>query len=151
MGDAANKSAADATTAAEQEHRELMAALLKKFDILDKLEDRLDRIESTQKQMTLHAHGPDILQQRKRPIGHTRFHKLDFPMFDGTSDLLPFLNRCEHYFREQHTLEEEQVWLAAFHLHGTAQQWYMRLERDEGVPSWRRFSTLLDMCFGPPL
>src|SRR6185436_5904687 len=82
---------------------------------------------------------------------HTRFHKLEFPSFDGTSDPLPFLNRCEHYFRGQRTLEEEQVWLAAFHLHGTAQQWYMRLERDEGVPSWRRFSTLLDMRFGPPL
>jgi len=27
----------------------------------------------------------------------------------------------------------------------------MRIERDEGVPSWRRFSTLLDMCFGPHL
>ena len=65
MGDKA-KAAADAAAAAEKEHRELMAALLKKFDILDKLEDRLDRIESTQKQMVLNAHGPEILQQRKK-------------------------------------------------------------------------------------
>jgi hypothetical protein len=31
-------------------------------------------------------------------MGHTRFHKLDFPTFDGGGDPLPFLNRCEHYF-----------------------------------------------------
>ncbi|XP_039834338.1 uncharacterized protein LOC120695086 [Panicum virgatum] len=102
--------------------------------------------------MSLHAQGPELLQQRKEgPLGHTRFHKLEFPSFDGTSDPLPFLNRCEHYFRGQRTLEEEQVWLAALHLQGSAQQWYMRLEREEGVPSWRRFSTLLDMRFGPPI
>ena len=101
--------------------------------------------------MILHAHGPEILQQRKGSLSNTRFHKLDFPTFGGTGDPLPFLNRCEHYFRGQRTLEEEQVWLAALHLHGPAQQWYMRIERDEGVPSWRRFSTLLDMCFGPHL
>jgi hypothetical protein len=46
---------------------------------------------------------------------------------------LPFLNRCEHYFRGQRTIEEEHVWLAAMHLQGAAQQWYMRLERDEGT------------------
>jgi hypothetical protein len=48
-------------------------------------------------------------------------------------------------------LEEEKVWLAAFHLQGAAQQWYMWLERDEGTPGWRRFSELLEMRFGPPL
>jgi hypothetical protein len=84
-------------------------------------------------------------------MGNTRFHKLDFPTFDSGGDPLPFLNRCEHYFWGQRTLEEERVWLAAFHLQGAAQQWYMRLERDEGTPGWRRFSELLEMRFGPPL
>jgi len=136
MGDAHAKAEAEAAAAAEKEHRELMAALLKKFDVLNTLQERLDRIESNQKQMVLHTQGSEILQQRKEgPLGHTRFHKLDFPTFDGTGDPLTFLNRCEHYFRGQRTLEEEQVWLAALHLHGPAQQWYMRLERDEGVPS----------------
>jgi hypothetical protein len=54
-------------------------------------------------------------------MGNTRFHKLDFPMFNGIGDPLPFL-RCEHYFRGQCTLEEERVWLAAFHLQGATQQ-----------------------------
>jgi hypothetical protein len=27
----------------------------------------------------------------------------------------------------------------------------MRLQRDEGTPTWRRFSELLDMRFGPPI
>ena len=147
-----SKASAESLAEAEKEHRELMAALLKKLDVLSSLEERLGRIEQTQKQMSLHVQGPELLQQRKEgPLGHTRFHKLEFPSFDGTGDPLSFLNRCEHYFRGQRTLEEEQVWLAALHLQGPAQQWYMRLERDEGVPSWRRFSTLLDMRFGPPI
>jgi hypothetical protein len=82
-------------------------------------------------------------------MGHTRFHKLDFPTFDGGGDPLLFLNRCEHYFRGQHTVEE-RVWLAAFHLQGVTQQWYIRLDHDEGTPTWRRFSELLDQRFGPP-
>lgn len=28
-----------------------------------------------------------------------RYHKLDFPKFDGHGDPLPFLNRCEQFFR----------------------------------------------------
>jgi hypothetical protein len=37
------------------------------------------------------------------------------------------------------------------HLQGTAQQWYMRLEQDEGTPGWHRFTELLDRRFGPPI
>lgn len=40
---------------------------------------------------------------------------------------------------------------AVLHLHGLAQQWYMRLEQGDGTPPWRRFSELLNMHFGPPL
>ena len=76
MGDD-DKSKASAESLAEaEEHRELMAALLKKLDVLSSLEERLGRIEQTQKQMSLHAQGPELLQQRKEgPLGHTRFHK----------------------------------------------------------------------------
>jgi len=49
MGDAHAKAEAEAAAAAEKEHRELMAALLKKFDVLNTLQERLDRIESNQK------------------------------------------------------------------------------------------------------
>jgi hypothetical protein len=53
-------------------------------------------------------------------MGSTRFYKLDFPTFDGSGDSLLFLNRCEHYFRGQRTVEEEKVWLAVMHLQGPA-------------------------------
>lgn len=122
MADDDNKKAEASQASAEEEHKKMMAALLKKFDVLSSLEERLDRIESSQKQMILHASGPELLQPRKEgPMGHTRFHKLDFPKFDGTGNPLPFLNRCEHYFRSQRMVNEERVWLAAFHLHGPAQ------------------------------
>jgi hypothetical protein len=46
---------------------------------------------------------------------------------------------------------EEKVLLAALHLEDTAQLWYMRIHKEEGAPSWRRFSELLNTRFGPPL
>nr|CAB3449583.1 unnamed protein product [Digitaria exilis] len=52
MGDDVKGKSADASLAAtEKEHRELMAALLKKFDVLNSLEERLGRMETTQQQM----------------------------------------------------------------------------------------------------
>jgi hypothetical protein len=142
---------ASGAKATEEEYRQLMIALLKKMELLETVGERLTKLEAGQHEI-LHARAPEVLNLRKEgPMGHTRFHKLDFPTFDGGGDPLPFLNRCEHYFRGQRTVEEEKVWLAAHHLHGAAQQWYMRLERDEGTPGWRRFSELLDMRFGPPL
>lgn len=32
-----------------------------------------------------------------------KFSKLDFPIYDGKSDHLGWLNRCEHFFHHQHT------------------------------------------------
>jgi hypothetical protein len=129
----------------------MMVALLKKMEVLEAVGELLTKLEAGQREI-LHARAPEVLNLRKDgPMGTTRFHKLDFPTFDGGGDPLPFLNRCEHYFRGQRTLEEKKVWLAAFHLQGAAQQWYMRLERDEGTPGWCRFSELLEMRFGPLL
>jgi hypothetical protein len=131
----------------EDNTKRLIEAILKKLDVLETVGTRLDRLEAGQQDL-LRMRAPDLLHLRKEgPMGSTRFHKLDFPTFDGGGDPLPFLNR----FRGQRTLEEERVWLAAFHLQGSAQQWYMRLERDEGTPGWRRFCELLDLRFGPPL
>ena len=45
-----------------------------------------------------------------------RFQKLDFPCYDGKSDPLIFLNRCESYFHQQRIMEEEKVWMASFNL-----------------------------------
>jgi hypothetical protein len=80
-----------------------------------------------------------------------RLLKLDFPRYDGKSDPLLFINKCESYFRQQRTLTEEQVWMASYKLEGIAQHWYMQLQDDEGTPSWRRFKELLNLRFGPTL
>jgi hypothetical protein len=36
-------------------------------------------------------------------------------------------------------------------MQGVAQQWYYRLERSQGTPTWARFTELVNQCFGPPL
>lgn len=41
---------------------------------------------------TTHSHGGD----KRRP---PRYHKLEFPTFDGEEDPLPWLNRCKQFFR----------------------------------------------------
>jgi hypothetical protein len=72
-----------------------------------------------------------------------RFHPrvcLEFPTFDGKEEPLPWLNRCETFFRGQGTPETRRGWYAAMHLTGVAQLWYARLELTEGTPSWWRFA-----------
>jgi len=80
-----------------------------------------------------------------------RFQKMDFPRFDGKSDPLIFINRCESYFHQQRTMPEEKVWMASFNLEDVAQLWYIQLQEDEGTPRWGRFKELLHLRFGPPL
>ena len=79
-----------------------------------------------------------------------RYHRLDFPTYDGADDPLSWLNRCDQFFRGQRTEEGDKVWLAVYHLTGIAQQWYFQLERDEGQPNWDQFKELCHMRFGPP-
>ncbi|XP_066313445.1 uncharacterized protein [Miscanthus floridulus] len=80
-----------------------------------------------------------------------RFQKLDFPRYDGKSDPLIFINRCESYFHQQRIMEEEKVWMASYNLEEGAQMWYIQVQEDEGIPSWRRFKDLLHLRYGPPL
>jgi hypothetical protein len=78
-------------------------------------------------------------------------HKLLFPTFDGSEDPLPWLNRCDQFFRVQETPEEAKVFLATFYMSGEASQWYTLLERNRGKPSWAEFVKLVNQRFGPPL
>ena len=48
-----------------------------------------------------------------------RFQKLDFSRYDGKTDPLGFINRCESYFHQQHIMEEK-VWMASYNLEGKA-------------------------------
>ncbi|XP_035823519.1 uncharacterized protein [Zea mays] len=77
--------------------------------------------------------------------------KWDFPRFDGTTDPMLFLNKCEAYFRQHRTMAEERVGRASYHMDDIAQLWYTQLQEDEGRPTWGRFKELLNLRFGPPL
>jgi hypothetical protein len=46
--------------------------------------------------------------------------------------------------------QAEKVWLATFYMQGAAQQWYYRLERNQGTLTWTHFTELTNVCFGPP-
>jgi hypothetical protein len=80
-----------------------------------------------------------------------RFQKMDFPRYDGKSDPLIFINRCESYFHQQHIMVEEKVWMASYNLEDGAQLWYMQVQTDEGTPLWCRFTELLNLRYGLPL
>ena len=79
-----------------------------------------------------------------------RFQQMDFPKYDGKSDPLAFINRCESYFLQQRIMEEEKVWMASSNFEAGAHLWYIRVQRDEGTPPWRRFTELLHLRFDPP-
>ena len=80
-----------------------------------------------------------------------RFQKLDFPRYDGKSDPLIFINRCESYFHQQRIMEEEKVWMASYNLEEGVHMSYIQVQEDEGIPSWSRFKDLLHLRYGPPL
>jgi hypothetical protein len=80
-----------------------------------------------------------------------KFQKMDFPRYDGKSDPLIFINRCESYFHQQRIMEEKKVWMASYNLEDGAQLWYIQVQTGEGTPSWRRFKGLLNLRYGPPL
>lgn len=111
-----------------------LAAILVQMKKLDTIEDKLQNLEMAQ-----HSQQQAITRLESSqtvatvPDGHLRvtreppsaalakrapprYYKLDFPTFDGKSDTLPWVNWCEHFFHRQRTLEEEKVWLAAYHL-----------------------------------
>ena len=54
-------------------------------------------------------------------------------------------------FHQQRIAAEEQVWMASYNLEAGAQMWYLQVQQDEGTPSWRRFSELLNLRFGPSI
>jgi hypothetical protein len=49
-----------------------------------------------------------------------RFQKMDFPCYNGKSDPLIFINRCESCFHQQQTMAEEKVWMASYNLEDMA-------------------------------
>ena len=47
---------------------------------------------------------------------HPKHKKWDFPRFDGTTDPLLFINKCDAYFRQHRTPVEDRVAMASYHL-----------------------------------
>ena len=76
---------------------------------------------------------------------------MDFPKYDCKTDPLIFINKCESFFRQQRIAPEEQVWMASYNMDDVAPLWFMQIQQEEGTPSWRRFTELLNLRFGPPL
>jgi hypothetical protein len=68
-----------------------------------------------------------------------------------STDPLPWLNRCESYFKGTRTMAAEQVWLASLHLDGAAMEWYYSLEREYGMLPWIRFAEFVNLRFNPPI
>ena len=108
---------------------------------------RLDATRPSSGGSSSSAHSGSGEHHQDRP---PRFQKLDFPRYDGKSDPLIFINRCESYFHQQR-LMEEKVLMVSYNLKDGAQLWYYQVQQDEGTPSWRRFTELLHLRFGPPL
>ncbi|GJN41096.1 hypothetical protein PR202_gn00423 [Eleusine coracana subsp. coracana] len=65
--------------------------------------------------------------------------KPNFLCFDGESDPIPWLNKCESYFHGVGTLEAEKFWLAALHLDGVAVEWFLALDCDNLQLPWADF------------
>lgn len=64
---------------------------------------------------------------------------------------MTWLSRCEQFFHGQHTVEDEKIWIAAFHLTDEAQECYTHAEEAYGTPLRRRFKEMVELRFSPPL
>jgi len=78
-------------------------------------------------------------------------HKLQFPKYDGSDDPITWLHIGEQFFRAYGTPKHLKVPTASFYLDGAAGQWYYRLKKNQGVPSWSQFVDGINRRFGPPL
>jgi hypothetical protein len=97
---------------------------------------------------------PNQAPRHAYPAPAAKYQKWSFPPYDGADDPLGWINRCEHFFRAQHTPDNDKVEIAAFHLTGVAQHWFHLLERDcNGIHniSWSAFRAFCHQRFGPPL
>jgi hypothetical protein len=126
----------------------LIEGLTGKINTLQSDMDTMKKNKAPSSHASAPVGGSDGQHHTDRP---PRFQKMDFPRYDGKSDPLVFINRCESFFHQQRIMEEEKVWMASYNLEDNAQLWYMQVQGDEGVPTWRRFKELLNLRYGPPL
>ena len=77
-------------------------------------------------------------------MGVPKFH---VPDFDGSSDPLQWLHRCNQGFDAWKTTEEDKMWFATLRLTGVAYQWYCKIERNRGMPTWEQFAGKISRRF----
>jgi len=116
---------------------------------MESLQSKVDGLQQERTDASLSGHRASGTGEHHndRP---PQFQKMDFPKFDGKSDPLAFINRCES-FHQQRITKEEKVWMASYNMEGGAQLWYMQVQRDEGTLPWHCFTELINLRFGPPL
>lgn len=82
------------------------------------------------------------------PPASTPVHKLRFPKYDDADDPLDWLHKAEQFFHSHAMPDDHKVW-TAFYMQGMDSQWYYRLEKNRGEPSWTDFD--VNKRFGPPI
>jgi hypothetical protein len=96
---AALQASSEATTKALEANTQAIAALAG------------DRSSSSSSKEPSGEHHQD------RPPKHWR---PEFPRYDGKSDPLTFINKCESFFIQQRVMPVERTWMASYNLHDGA-------------------------------
>jgi len=136
---------------AEPSAADLMAAIKALTDDMATMKADMASLKKEKSESSAGGGGGDRRAEGQHPDYPPKHKKWDFPRFDGTTDPMLFLNKCDSYFGQHRTMAEERVWQASYHLDGVAQLWYTQLEEDSGTPTWPRFKEFLNLRFGPPL
>jgi hypothetical protein len=95
---------------AELTSADLVALITKLTKTVETLQTKLDALEQRTTESSSGPKGPHGGEHHSNRSPH--FQKMDFPKFDGKSDPLVFINRCESYFHQQRIAEEEKIWMA---------------------------------------
>ncbi|XP_010445653.1 PREDICTED: uncharacterized protein LOC104728362 [Camelina sativa] len=86
------------------------------------------------------------------PFSQGRTVKLEFPRFKG-GDPTAWISKVKQYFDYNHTLEDQKVGFASYHLEDEANEWWQATSkalREDGINiAWPIFEEELWVRFGP--
>lgn len=77
--------------------------------------------------------------------------KLRFPKYEGNEYPIDWLHKAAQFFHAYATPDDQKVWATTFYMKGMASQWYNRLEKNHGEPSWKDFIDAVNKRFGPSM
>nr|DAD29438.1 TPA_asm: hypothetical protein HUJ06_030906 [Nelumbo nucifera] len=80
---------------------------------------------------------------------HVRNAKVNFPIFSGEDDPVPWVNRAEQYFEYHNIPASQSLQLASIHLDGEANVWYQWYWRSHPQLTWLDFTEALNVRFRP--